>query len=86
MTPKTINYVYQERQDNFSCKHENTLKSTEFSEGDEQLCLLTVARFVSDLVGTQIVGFLFSRTGSYCVLPTQGACTYTSHLVGKPSM
>ena len=43
MTQKTINYVDQERQDNFSCKHENTLKSTEFSEGDEQLCLLTVS-------------------------------------------
>ena len=43
MTPKTIKYVDQERQDNFSCKHENTWKSTEFSEGDEQLCLLTVA-------------------------------------------
>ena len=39
---KTINYVDQERQDNFSCKHENTLKSMEFSEGDKQLCLLTV--------------------------------------------
>ena len=38
MTPKTINYVDQEKQDNFSCKHENTLKSMEFYEGDEQLC------------------------------------------------
>ena len=36
MTPKTI-----KKQDNFSCKHENTLKSMEFSEGDEYLCLLT---------------------------------------------
>ena len=44
MTPKTIKYVDQEKQDNFSCKHENTLKSVEFSEGDEQLFLLTVAR------------------------------------------
>ena len=42
MTPKTITNVDQEKQDNFSCKHENTLKSMEFSEGDEQLCLLTV--------------------------------------------
>ena len=42
MTSKTIKYVDQEKQDNFSCKHENTLKSMEFSEGDEQLCLLTV--------------------------------------------
>ena len=39
MTPKTIKYVDQEKQDNFSCKHEITLKSMEFSEGDEQLCL-----------------------------------------------
>ena len=43
MTPKTIKYVDQEKQDTFSCKHENTLKSMEFSEGDEQLCLLAVA-------------------------------------------
>ena len=35
-------HVDQEKQDTFSCKHENTLKSMEFSEGDEQLCLLTV--------------------------------------------
>ena len=42
MTPKTIKYVDQEKQNIFSCKHENTLKSMEFSEGDEQLCLLTV--------------------------------------------
>ena len=42
MTPKLIKYVDQEKQDNFSCKHENTLKYMEFSEGDEQLCLLTV--------------------------------------------
>ena len=41
MTPKTIKYVDQKKQDNFSCKHENTLKSMEFSEGDEYLCLLT---------------------------------------------
>ena len=41
MTSKTIKYVDQEKQDIFSCKHENTLKSMEFSEGDEQLCLLT---------------------------------------------
>ena len=43
MTPKLIKSVDQEKQDTFSCKHENTLKSMEFSEGDEQLCLLTVA-------------------------------------------
>ena len=42
MTPKTIKSVDQEKQDTFSCKHEITLKSMEFSEGDEQLCLLTV--------------------------------------------
>ena len=41
MTSKTIKYVDQKKQDNFSCKHENTLKSMEFSEGDEYLCLLT---------------------------------------------
>ena len=40
MTPKIIKYVDQKKQDNFSCKHENTLKSMEFSEGDEYLCLL----------------------------------------------
>ena len=46
MTPKTIKCVDQEKQDTFSCnenmRYENTLKSMEFSEGDEQLCLLTV--------------------------------------------
>ena len=42
MTPKAIKYVDQEKQNIFSCKHENILKSMEFSEGDEQLCLLTV--------------------------------------------
>ena len=42
MTPKTLKCVDQEKQDNFSCKHENTLKSMEFFESDEQLCLLTV--------------------------------------------
>ena len=42
MTPKTLQCVDQEKQDNFSCKHENTLKSMEFFESDEQLCLLTV--------------------------------------------
>ena len=40
MTPKTIKNVNQEKQNTFSCKHENTLKSMEFSKGDEQLCLL----------------------------------------------
>ena len=44
MTPKTLKCVDQEKQDNFSCKHENTLKSMEFFESDEQLCLLTVRR------------------------------------------
>ena len=43
MTPKTIKCVDQEKQDTFSCKHENTLKSglksMEFSEGDKQLFL-----------------------------------------------
>ena len=34
MAPKTIRYVDQEKQD----------KNMEFSEGDEQLCLLTVAQ------------------------------------------
>ena len=43
MTPKTLKCVDKEKQDNFSCKHENTLKSMEFFESDEQLCLLTVA-------------------------------------------
>ena len=42
MTPKTIKCVDHEKQDTFSCKHENTLKSMEFSKGDKQLCLLTV--------------------------------------------
>ena len=45
MTPKAIKCVDQEKQDTFSCKHENTLKSMDFSEGDEQLCLLTVALY-----------------------------------------
>ena len=42
MIPKTLKYVDSEKQDNFSCKHENTLKSMEFSESDEKLCLMTV--------------------------------------------
>ena len=46
MTPKTIKYVDQVQQDNFSCKLENTLKSMEFSEAEEQLCLLTVHLFL----------------------------------------
>ena len=28
-------YVYQEKQNKFSCKHRNTWKSMEFSEGGE---------------------------------------------------
>ena len=52
MTRKTIKYVDQEKQDNFSCKHENTLKSMEFSEGDEQLCLLTVDSYPHTLQNT----------------------------------
>ena len=43
MRSKTLKYVDQEMQGNVSCEHENTLKSMEFSESDEQLCLLTVA-------------------------------------------
>ena len=35
MTPKTYKYVDQEKQNNFSCKHEFTWKSMEFSEGGE---------------------------------------------------
>ena len=42
MAPKKLKCVGQEKQDNFSCKHKNTLKSMEFFESDEQLCLLTV--------------------------------------------
>ena len=42
MRSKTLKYVDQEKQGIFSCEHENTLKSMEFSESDEQLCLLTV--------------------------------------------
>ena len=42
MRSKTLKYVDQERPGNFSCEHENTLKSMEFSKSDEQLCLLTV--------------------------------------------
>ena len=44
MTPKHENmkYVDQEKQHVFSCKHESTLKTMEFSESDEQLSLLTV--------------------------------------------
>ena len=51
MTPRTIKYVDQEKQDIFSCKHENTWKSMEFSEGDEQLCLLTVFSTVIFQIG-----------------------------------
>ena len=39
---KTLKCVDKEKQDIFSCKHENTVKSVEFFESDEQLCLLTV--------------------------------------------
>ena len=55
MTPKTIKYVDQERQDNFSCKHENTLKSMEFSESDEQLCLLTVCPWTGQITMAKMV-------------------------------
>ena len=34
---KTLKYVDQEKQGNFSCEHENTFKSMKFSESDEQL-------------------------------------------------
>ena len=43
MAVKMLKCVDQEKQDNFSCKHEKTLKSMEFFESDEQSCLLTVA-------------------------------------------
>ena len=46
MRPKTLKYVDQEKQGNFSYEHENTLKSMEFFESDEQLCLLTVCASV----------------------------------------
>ena len=55
---KTIKYVAQEKQDNFSCKHENTLKSMEFSEGDEQLRLLTRLNQNKILLTTETVGYL----------------------------
>ena len=42
MGPKPLKCVDQEKHDNCFCKHENTLKSMEFSVSDEQLCLLTV--------------------------------------------
>ena len=37
MTPKTLQCINQEQQDNFSCKHENTrtLKSMEFYKRDK---------------------------------------------------
>ena len=38
MTPKTLKYVNYEKQDNFSRKHENTLKSMEFYKRDEYFC------------------------------------------------
>ena len=38
MTPKSLKYVNLEKQDNFSRKHENTLKSMEFYKRDEYFC------------------------------------------------
>ena len=38
MTPKSLKYVNLEKQDNFSRKHENTLKSMEFYKHDEYFC------------------------------------------------
>ena len=40
MTTKHDNLL--KRHDIFSCKHKDTLKSTEISESDEQFCLLIV--------------------------------------------
>ena len=37
-------YVDQKRQDNFSCKHGNTLKSMDFSKIDKYFCPPSVAR------------------------------------------
>ena len=68
---KTIKYVDQERQDNFSCKRENTLKSMEFSEGDEQLCLLTVRNiFLSDELN--IICLKLKRISVIVGLPGKG--------------
>ena len=37
-TPKPLKYVNQEKQDIFSCKHENTFKSMEFYKRDKYFC------------------------------------------------
>ena len=47
MRSKTLKYVDQEKQGNLSCEHENTFKSMEFSESDEQLYLLTVYHHIT---------------------------------------
>ena len=54
MAPKTLKCVYQEKQDNFSCKHENTLKSMEFFESNKQLCLLTESKTMNLQNGKEV--------------------------------
>ena len=43
MTPKARKYVDWERQDNFSCIHENTLKTMEFLMPETLILHITVA-------------------------------------------
>ena len=69
MTPKTIKCVDHEKQDTFSCKHEKTLKSMEFSKGDEQLCLLTVVLIVLMCL-LYFVFFLIKPQNSIIILVT----------------
>ena len=59
MTPITGKYVDQERQDNFSCKHENTLKSMGFP-----MCGNTMVSYLYALqcvTASSILGFVKSR-------------------------
>ena len=56
MRPKALKYVDQEKQGNISYEHENTLKSMEFSESDDQLWLLTVYELdMKDILSWRLV-------------------------------
>ena len=54
MTPKTLKYVNLEKQDNFSRKHENTLKSMEFYKRDEYFCPPSVIPYFKQRIVTGI--------------------------------
>ena len=51
MTPKLSKYVDEERQNNLSCKRENTLKSMEFATSWALIWPVTVLDIPSSVIG-----------------------------------